>query len=659
MALAYLGSWLPSFRGGGSAPLNPAEQAIKPLTEEELNELHQQWVRMQSSHQQQAEGLVGRLVQENEVLKARIAATERELRDVKAGRKEEEEMLRKAEKEIERLGGGKTALAVAILDLELDLILFHHADPGRYAAEVMHARLRSSLPPEDKHETWQFLVLILWHRRPEFVKALIAQGLISSIADLDDFINGFNRAHPLFLVVVTSTSSEMTLQRQRALATVYARNPICQRLILGRWALDLHLAETIAPSKGTEKVVFPLKVLFVEPYPGFYLLPQLRKREPQIVEMGGVLRRFPLGQGGGGRDGRAVKEVDYSKPLWKQTPPICLDFYLSPSRCTDERCTFSHSYKIPRQVLDALRFDLSRQPCPLAIAGLSCLDEEACFFAHVCPRGEACPRRGCSFTAPTMHPRQVPQAPPQPVVPLFKQQPVTTAASPPPPVVPAQTAPSSRQSPQHRPLSSPTKPPSTRSALERMLASSSSPKLAGASPSPRPPSPSKPSSPLKPSSAPLPPSELFPTPSPTAPAAPHHLKHPTSLASPFGHPLSLADLSSAHRAGLADPAALAFAQPLVDLSDAELQELLEKAKKEEEEYEKGLREDPFFSAASGGGEGGRGGGGGGRQQERRESSLFGSGEGGGNGNPRVGAQAGDGRAIWEAAKDGRGAEKTV
>ncbi|GAA5890282.1 hypothetical protein JCM6882_008782 [Rhodosporidiobolus microsporus] len=644
--MAFLGSWLPGF-GGAAGPTGP--QQPKTLTEEQLNELHQQWVRLQANHQQQAEGLLGKLVEENNALKTKLAATERELKDVKAGRKEDEDALKKATKEIERLTGGNSALAVAVLDFELDLFapeVFHHPDAGRHAAELLHRKMRKSLqslPPEEQARSWQFLSIIFWTRNSEFVKALVASGLISSIADLDDFINGFNRAHPLFLFIVVNTSSEMTLQRQRALATVYSRNPVCQRLILGRWALDLPLAETIAPSKGAEKVTFPHKIVFVEPYTGFYLIPQLRKREPQIVEMEGVLRRHPLqAKGSGGGKGRTL-EVDYSKPLWQQNPPICLDFYLSPTRCTDERCTFSHSYKIPRQVLDALRFELARTPCPLAIGGFDCPDASTCFFAHTCPRGEACPRRGCPFKAPGMHPHYVPPAPPMP---HFQQQQPTRAFSPAAvPVPPTQDLAS---------FPNAGKPPSTRSALERLLAGGS-PKAAPltSSSAGKPPSPSKLANPF----LPLMPSPLrsgVPWQQPAPSQHPEQKKHSLVPASPFDHPLSLADAAEAAAAAAAasgqppPPGAGAgddLAASMQHLTDEELSAMLEKAKKEEAEYAQGLREDPFFPA------------GGAAQESAQQGGSFGAQKGGGG--PAVGARPGDGRAMWEAALSGRKEEGVV
>ncbi|GAA5927244.1 hypothetical protein JCM10213_005616 [Rhodosporidiobolus nylandii] len=578
MALAYLGSWLPSFSSGPSAP---QQEPSKQLTEEELNALHQEWVRMQASHQAQAESLLGKLVAENDELKARLEKTERELKDVKAGRREDEELLKRAGREVERLSGGNSGklvptLAVAVLDFEQDLFapeVFHHPEAGRYAAEALHRKMRQSLlslPEEQRAKTWQFLIFLPWARNGEFVQKLVSSGLIASVADLDDFINGFNRAHPLFMLIVSNASSEATLQRQRALATVFYRNPLCQRLIIGRWGLDLPLAEVLCPQKGADKVIFPEKVLFVEPYDGFYLLPQLRRRDPQIVEMEGVLRRFPLRAAVGGH-GKAQKlQIDYSKPLWRQTPPICLDYYLSPPRCRDERCTFSHRYQIPPAVLDALRFELSRTPCPLLLGGFDCPSADACFFAHTCPQGELCPRRGCPFTAPSMHPRYVPRAPP---VPHFQ-----AGATPPQPANGL------------TPVPAPAKPPSTRSALERLLAGGSpKPAQAGSLP--------KVASPAKPSAIPLLPSPVKPlllarpSPSTRSPSHPSQQKHSVPLASPFGHPLSIADAAEAAAAGhinLSDVAA-----SMVDLSDEELAALLEKARKEEEEYQRGIGEDPM------------------------------------------------------------------
>ncbi|GAA5859027.1 hypothetical protein JCM1840_003717 [Sporobolomyces johnsonii] len=487
-------------------------------------------------------------------------------------------------------------LAVAILDFELDLFspnIFHSHDGGKEAYRALYRKLVRSLPNEAKGKVGQFLVYVFWTRNPAFMKQLVDEGLVSSIRELDDFINGFNQAHPLFMFIANDTPRELALQRQRALATVYARNPVCQRLILGRWALDLPLAEMICPSKGAEKPKFPDKIRFVEPLTGFYLAPELRRREPQIIEMGGILRKYPLGAGASSREAR---QIDYNRPLWAQDPPICLDHYLSKSRCPDERCSFSHAYSIPREVREALRYELSRTPCPLILAGSECLDGLHCFFAHTCPK-EFCDGRGCPFKAPGMHPHYYPTATPLPHP--VARSPTRAAKQP----SPAPTLPSA-----HR-------PPSTKTALEQLLAAgSSSANLINVSsrappmpasriktPSQRstppsqapgpsipgsfhPPSPSKrsvPSSPLNPARPAAPPSH----PSRRSPAHPEPLAAESSFTPlPARHPLSPVSLKD-----LEDEA------QTLHMSDAELEALLAKTRAEEAEYERGLQEDPFFA----------------------------------------------------------------
>ncbi|GAA5963068.1 hypothetical protein JCM21900_002224 [Sporobolomyces salmonicolor] len=588
----YLWSWIPASAQSAAAPV----QESKQLNEAQLNELHAKWVNMQTAHTAEAEGLMAKLVAENQELQEKLDACTRELKDVKAGRKEDEVALKQAQGAIEALGGGKIQ-TVAILDFELDLFLpniFHSYGGGNEAYRALHRKMVESLPNEAKSKVGQFLAYVFWTRNPPFMKQLIAEGVVSSIRELDDFLNGFNQAHPLFMFIASDTPRELALQRQRALATVYARNPVCQRLILGRWALDLPLAEMISPSKGAEKPKFPDKIRFAEPFVGFYLAPELMRRQPQIIEMGGILRKYPLGSGGSSRE---VRQIDYNRPLWAQDPPICLDHYLAKSRCSDERCVFSHAYSLPREVLDALRYELSRTPCPLILAGSECLDGPRCFFSHTCPK-EYCDGRDCPFKAPGMHPHYYPAAPPPP--PPIARSPTCEAKQ----RFPAPTLPSA-----HR-------PPSTKTALEQLLAagsasprpinlSSRAPPMAASrvqSPSTKqsaapsqapgpsipgsflPPSPSKrniPFSPLNSVRSTAPPSH----PSRPSPAQPEPLAAESSFTPlPARHPLSPVSLRY-----------LEHEAQMLHMSDAELDALLAKTRAEEAEYERGLQEDPFFA----------------------------------------------------------------
>lgn len=253
-----------------------------------------------------------------------------------------------------------------ILDFELDMftpLLFHRSEnAGRAAARNLRDKIRESLPSDfagsngvimtfiflyvalcltlvQEGERACVLKLFLRSRRsPELLADLMAEGMVSSQQELSEFIASFNRAHPLYMMLEMDCEPDVILQRQRgefpwlvrpaailadryvllsALAAVYCRFDQCRRLILGRWALDLPLAELLAPTtaatanvekpandsesqKGKSKgPKFPPKVQFIEPFPGTWIDSSFRARDPKIVQMRGVIRRIPLRRGMG------------------------------------------------------------------------------------------------------------------------------------------------------------------------------------------------------------------------------------------------------------------------------------------------------------------------------------------------------------------------
>jgi len=306
----------------------------------------------------------------------------------------------------------------------------------------------------------------------------------------------------------------------------------------------------LAPSHSGS--LFPAKVRFLEPLLGFFLTPELKRRGLQIVGVPGLFRRYPLQPSNGKR------EIDYDKvrlnslchhalrsttnsqhrstqPLWKQTPPLCLDHHLA--KCLDERCRFSHAYHLPPPVLDSLTYDLSTTPCPLVLSGDGCLDQENCFFAHRCPR-ERCDGRYCDFKAPGMHPSRDTQ-------PRF-------VALPPSPA-------------QHPPFPSPIRQNSLPHIhIQRHHWTDPQRTI--------PPSP--PLQAIRQKSLPI------------FPPKRDRLADLTPL--PARHPLS-PSVAPSHK----DKSSTKY------LSDGELRALLEKTKREEEEYEKGMKEDPFYQTGRG------------------------------------------------------------
>lgn len=107
---------------GGGAPTQGADPAL--VSPAELNEIHRKWKELQQKHTSGLESLLGRLVEENDGLKAKLRSTEDELRlfkvgpsrsrredstdpfEPEAGRKEDHSELNKLRKEVQGLRGG-------------------------------------------------------------------------------------------------------------------------------------------------------------------------------------------------------------------------------------------------------------------------------------------------------------------------------------------------------------------------------------------------------------------------------------------------------------------------------------------------------------------------------------------------------------------------
>ncbi|CDR47909.1 RHTO0S15e03510g1_1 [Rhodotorula toruloides] len=478
-------SYLWSFLSGPTSPATP-EQAPH-LSEQQLHALHVEWTRMQERNRADADALLGKLVEENNRLVETLDGVQRELKDVKAGRKADEEALKAAQKELAKLGGGKNGLAVAILDLEADWFapsILNSSQPGRAVVEGLIGKLRETLlllPLEEQRKDWQLLVFVFWSRNADFVRTLLANRTFASSKDFDRFLHSLDSVRPLCNVVINDLPKDQLRQRQRAFATAFARDASCRRLLLGRWAFtDLALAEEVAFTAAAARPAYPGKIMFAEPFVGSCVPPQIHRLEPKILRISNLLRRYPLETRS---EKRPLLQLDYTRPLSQQRPPLCLDQYLSPNRCPDERCAFSHDYEIPREVVDALRYEVSRTPCPLRTGGFAC-DGRACHFAHPPP----------TRAAPA-HDDPLSQAPH--TTPLYRQ-----------PVQAHSAAGQPEPTPAHLVAVAASAPSSTRSALIKLL-----------------------SSPQKPPAA-----------SPTHAASP--TRHEIAPNSPFAHPLSLVDNAS-------------------------------------------------------------------------------------------------------------------
>ncbi|GAA5860600.1 hypothetical protein JCM3774_006221 [Rhodotorula dairenensis] len=394
-------SWLRSWWTTSSPRTEPIkDQAV--ATDERITALQLEWTRLQERSHAESDAILAKLVDENSNLRLELEATERELKDVKAGRREDEVELRALKNEVLRLTSGKSALCVAVLDLQEDFFsphILHSFKPGIAAFEAISLRMRAAVQdfaPGSSNQLCQTcLVFIFWRRNELFVRRCVASGLFGSFSHFNAFLADLKTAHPLLALYVSDASSDSIWQRQEAYAATFARAVSCGCLLLGRWALDSRLLESVDPSRTGLEQPLSSNILFVEPMVGQYVPPPLRQRGLRFVRLPRVIRAYPL------RPSDPVattSQLNYTKPLWQQDPPLCLDYYLNGRRCLDEQCHFSHAYRLHPEVTESLRYEVSRQPCPLLASGRSCPEAAGpCHFAHLCTRDPFCSKEDCRF----------------------------------------------------------------------------------------------------------------------------------------------------------------------------------------------------------------------------------------------------------------------
>jgi hypothetical protein len=102
------------------------------------------------------------------------------------------------------------------------------------------------------------------------------------------------------------------------------------------------------------------------------------------------------------------KPIDPSKPLHKQTPPPCNEFYLM--TCSKgSACKYSHDWLLTQEQLVTLAKNAKKAPCNFYKNGMDCPNKSSCCWGHVCPNGSKCfhyTKGKCWFKGANMHPEE-------------------------------------------------------------------------------------------------------------------------------------------------------------------------------------------------------------------------------------------------------------
>jgi hypothetical protein len=97
--------------------------------------------------------------------------------------------------------------------------------------------------------------------------------------------------------------------------------------------------------------------------------------------------------------------IDPTKPLHRQTPPPCNEFYLM--TCTKgSSCKYCHDYNLTPEELETLAANAKKAPCNFLKKGLPCANGDSCCWGHECPNGPECfhySKGKCWFKGENMH----------------------------------------------------------------------------------------------------------------------------------------------------------------------------------------------------------------------------------------------------------------
>ncbi|KAM0792470.1 hypothetical protein ACM66B_005145 [Microbotryomycetes sp. NB124-2] len=402
-------------------------QSVPPLPHPHQEQL----ARLTSDHVKQLEKILQTIADENTALHKKCLELEGELRNWKAGRKEDAEELVSLRKQVKMLTSSPDNLIVAILDFEADCFApgIFHSQPRTSAGLRAASRIMAEVSPATKDVKPTIMLWMFMPEHADLTADLIAEGYFKSADEIHAFVNSFNSLSPLVMMIQTREPTRAIRERQQGLSQLFLRTASCKQLVLGRWVLEtdwtlLLQANTKIPSKSE---TFDPKLKFIE-LPSHLRAPSVLAKATSVIRMQNILRTTPLRRGLG-RLGQP--QLDYTKGFLEQHPPLCLDFYLIGclervkqsfwSLCTpltslsfherSENCQSSHGYNLSPSKTEQLRLAVTSTPCHYANEGLVCPLGPKCLFAHACPRGELCRRVGCAFR-PHLHPappRTLPQ----------------------------------------------------------------------------------------------------------------------------------------------------------------------------------------------------------------------------------------------------------
>ncbi|KDE04306.1 hypothetical protein MVLG_05261 [Microbotryum lychnidis-dioicae p1A1 Lamole] len=263
--------------------------------------------------------------------------------------------------------------------------------------------------------------------------------LISHVEDLrpndrtklEDSIQGFQEQSLLGFGIILRSAAAVE-QKVKALMKFHGLSPLCSSIILGEhfrpigssFSTDTHISKKLYYVTESGLANLSTAISSTGPFtnhpdtavadPSAARSPRRRPQLDQSRFSSGsssttvgvnLAKSFseplPLTPG----DGRHLEPL---VAIWRQTPPPCHNFYLSPSGCPHgSSCKFGHDYILSGRDFADLRSSVQRMPCDSVKEGSTkpCSFGNECLYGHVCPYDDKCAWNRCKFGS-IAHPRK-------------------------------------------------------------------------------------------------------------------------------------------------------------------------------------------------------------------------------------------------------------
>ncbi|EIN10581.1 hypothetical protein PUNSTDRAFT_51197 [Punctularia strigosozonata HHB-11173 SS5] len=298
---------------------------------------------------------------------------------------------------------------------------------GRLAGQQIARYVAEYLPSEEVKVLGRASFWVTVYYNKSGLLELVNDRQLCTAEQLESFLLGFTQASPRFTLIDVGPAKDVAFAKIKDYLRTFSALPQTLRVFFGG-AYDMtHMA--ILSELQNESLLGKIRLLqcmdgtpldinkFGLPrvqFGGLLVSHKSPKTPPPIslpimtargtVTVGGLVS--PQSPPRATLQTSGPRLIDPSKPLHRQEPPPCNEYYLMTCN-KGTACKYSHEYLLTPDQLATLAANAKKAPCNAIKRGLECPAGDQCCWGHVCPNGIRCfhlSKGKCWFKGEGMHP---------------------------------------------------------------------------------------------------------------------------------------------------------------------------------------------------------------------------------------------------------------